>query len=127
MVFAIKNFSSIFYQFCFSAPRFWEKMNHFSLKMHQIWHMSFCMTILRRKLTKIFLLKTVLQKLMYQIWCIFKEKWLIFSSKPRHWKAKVSSSVQFSSETVNIEMYDYIRNTRILFYINKVLWFYETF
>ena len=26
-----------------------EKMNHFSLKMHQIYHMSFCMTILTRK------------------------------------------------------------------------------
>ena len=33
-----------------------EKMNHFLLKMHQIRHVGFCITILTRKLTKIFLL-----------------------------------------------------------------------
>ena len=32
-------------------------MNHFSLKMHQFLHMSFCMKILTNKFNKIFLLK----------------------------------------------------------------------
>ena len=36
---------------------FEKKMNPFSLKIHQIWHMSFSMTILPRKFTKTFLLK----------------------------------------------------------------------
>ena len=53
-----------------------EKMNHFSLKMHQISHISFDMTILTRKFNKIFI-----QKIMCEIWCIFKEKWFIFSFK----------------------------------------------
>ena len=44
--------------FRFSAPYFWgKKMSQISLKIHQIWHMSFCMTILIREFCKIFLLK----------------------------------------------------------------------
>ena len=35
-----------------SASFLREKINHFSLKMYQIWHMSFCMTILTGEFTK---------------------------------------------------------------------------
>ena len=55
---------------------FEEKMNHFK---YNTW-------VFVWQLTKNF--NILMQKLMCQFWCIFKEKWFIFPSKPMRWKAK---------------------------------------
>ena len=74
--------------FCFWASTFWMKNK---LKMHQVWHTSFCMTILTRKLNKI-----TLQKLLYKNLCInlmylfsSSNSSFVFHSKTRQSEAKV--------------------------------------
>ena len=71
-----ENFALIFENFWFSS------------KMHHIWHTSFCITILKWKINKIFLLKLSIR-------CIFKIKWLIyFSSKKKRSETKVLKGKQ---------------------------------
>ena len=53
--------------------------------------------------------KIVIQKLICQIWCIFKEKWLIFSSKTRRWEVKVLTII----EVVKAKYYWIKQNNRI--------------
>ena len=58
---------------------------------------EFCMTILQKKFTFIFLLQIIIQTLMCQTSCIFKTKWLIyFSSKKMVSEAKVLRPILFT-------------------------------
>ena len=64
---------------------FEEKMNYFSLKMHQIYD-NFNKKIYFLKLS---------HKNSCQIWCIFNGKWSIFSLKTMRWEAKVLISTLY--------------------------------
>ena len=72
------------YNFILLLP-FGGKMNENASNLtHEFLYDNF-----NKKILLNFLVKIVIQKLMCQIWCIFKDKWFISSSKTRRWEAKV--------------------------------------
>ena len=75
-------------------------MNHFSLKMHQAWHMSFCMTILTRKFNKIFLLKLSFKNSYVKLDAFSKRNGSFFPSKARPWEAKVLNWVNWIDKSI---------------------------
>ena len=72
-----------------SASFLRKKINHFFLKMHQIWHMSFCMTILTRKFNKIFLLTLSYKNSCVKFDAVSRRNGSFFSSKTRCCEKKV--------------------------------------
>ena len=72
-----------------SASFLRNKINYFSLKMHKIWHISFCITILTRKLKKILLLKLSYKNSWVKFDAFSRRNGSFFPSKTRRCEAKL--------------------------------------
>ena len=102
---------------------FEEKMNHFFLKMHKIWHMSFCMTILTKKCNKIFLLKLSYKKKTHVLnFMHFQEEMVHFFLKN---KALRSEGVKVWTMTFKCMcriFSEYLRETKNNYFTPRPLW-----